>query len=240
MFNLSSFYRSKEWIAFRQVVINDRLNDEGQVICEHCGKPIVKAYDIIAHHCNEYLTEGNVNDVKVSLNPDNIQLVHHVCHNKIHDKFENNIGYRQKEVYLVYGAPLSGKSTWVNEVRCEGDLIVNVDNIWQMVSGCDRYVKPKRLNSVVFGIRDTLIDMVRMRRGKWNNAYVIGGYPLISERQRLGKMLGAREIFVDTSKEECIDRLMKLNGSDGRVVSDWLKYIYDWFDKFSTGPPRSI
>ena len=108
MVTLATFYRSPEWIAFRNVVINERLNDEGYVICEHCGKPIIKSYDIIAHHSKTYLTEDNVNDAEIALNPDNIQLVHHICHNHIHDK----LGYKDKKIYLVYGAPYSGKHTY--------------------------------------------------------------------------------------------------------------------------------
>ena len=75
---------------------------------------------------------------------------------------------------------MSGKTTWVNSVHQAGDLVVDMDSIWQCVSGLNRFQKPMALNAVVFGVRDYLIDSVRMRRGKWNNAYVIGGYPLIS------------------------------------------------------------
>lgn len=223
---LSDFYRSNEWLLFRLGVINDRLNEEGLTICEHCGKPVLRSYDIIAHHVIP-LTERNVMDAMISLNPDNIQLVHHVCHNKIHNK----LGYIQREVYLVWGSPLSGKRTYVDSVRENGDLIVDMDSIWECVSGCARYVKPDRLKGNAFGIRDLLIDQVSKRVGKWNNAYVIGGYPLSGERERLIKKLGAREIYMDVSKEECLARLEKIN--DGRSVSEWKKYIDDWWTKFN-------
>lgn len=169
---LTDFYRSNEWIKFRQVVIFDRLVN-GDVMCEYCGKPIVKAYDIILHHVTE-LTEDNYTDATIALNPTNIKIVHHKCHNAIHNK----LSYSERQVYIVYGSPLSGKSSWVNEVAEVGDLIIDIDNIWQCVSGCDRYVKPNRLKSVVFNVRDNLLESVKYRRGKWLNAYVIGGYPL--------------------------------------------------------------
>lgn len=227
-YTLDNFYQSKPWSNLLQVIRNERLNEHGELICEHCGKPITAKYDCIGHH-KVYLTEANVNDAMISLNPDNVALVHHRCHNKIHEKFE----YKPKQVFLVYGAPLSGKSTWVDDVRCVGDLIVDIDNIWQCVSGCERYVKPERLNANVFGVRDKLLEQVKFRQGKWNNAYVIGGYPLSGERERLIKSLGAREIFIDTSMDECLARLQACN--DGRNVSDWTKYIEDWFRKYK--PP---
>jgi hypothetical protein len=110
------------------------------------------------------------------------------------------------------------------------DLVVNMDSIWQCVSGLNRFQKPMALNAVVFGVRDYLIDSVRMRRGKWNNAYVIGGYPLISERERLIRQLGAREVFISTSKEECLRRLEL---DDSRDKAEWTRYIEEWWRRYS-------
>lgn len=228
-YSLDNFYQSDPWRDLLKVIKMERVNEDDELICCHCGKPIVKSYDCIGHH-TIFLTEDNVNDYSISLNPDLIQLVHHRCHNLIHNKF----GYVRKEIFLVYGSPLSGKSTWVENAREPGDLIVDMDNIWQCVSGCERYVKPGRLNAVVFGVRDYLIDSVKVRRGKWNNAYIIGGYPLISERERLCKELGAREVFIDTSKEECLMRLDSLE-ADYRDKNDWLKYIDEWWRRYT--PP---
>lgn len=232
MWTLDTFYRSKEWLLFRLSVINDRLNENGDMICEYCGEVITHQYDCIAHHCDTYLTEQNVNDVSISLNPENIQLVHHKCHNRIHDK----LSYREdvRHIYLVYGSPLSGKTTWVDSVKSYGDLIIDMDSIWQCISGCDRYVKPNVLKNNAFDVRDKLIEQVKYRKGYWHNAYIIGGYPLISERERLCKLVGAEEIFIDTSKDECVKRLM--NAADGRNKEEWLHYIDDWWKRYA---PRS-
>ena len=53
---------------------------------------------------------------------------------------------------------------------------------------------------------------------------------MISERERLIKSLGAREIFVDTPKKTCLERLQNI--SDGRDLVEWEKYISDWWEKF--------
>lgn len=230
--DLSDFYQSDEWRKLIRSIRIERTNDDGQLICEYCGRPIVKEYDCIGHHKTE-LTDENVNDYAISLNPENIMLVHHRCHNFIHHK----LGHSMRQVYLVYGAPLSGKSTYIKENMSEGDLLIDMDSIWQCVSGCERYVKPNRLRSVVFRIRDDLIDMIKYRYGKWSNAYVCGGYPLSSERERIIKELGAREIFIDTSRDECIARL---EADAERDHDEWRQYIDDWFDKFvRTSPPSA-
>ena len=225
--SLYNFYRSKEWVSLLQVIRNSRLNAEGYNICEHCGKPIVRAYDCIGHH-KIHLTEENYTDANISLNPDNIALVHHKCHNIIHNK----LSYSGRQVYVVYGSPLSGKSSYVREAMNEGDLVIDLDNIWQCVSGCERYVKPARLNAIVFSVRDNLLESVKYRRGKWLNCYVIGGYPFTAERERLIDSLGAREIFIDTDKETCLQRLHE---SGDRDTEQWTKYINDWWLQYSGG-----
>ena len=223
---VSEFYRTKEWRALIAFLRLERVDENGNIICEHCRKPIVKAYDCIGHH-KEELTVDNVSNASIALNPDNIALVHHKCHNRIHNK----LSYSCKQVFVVYGSPLSGKSTWVKENSRVGDLIIDVDAIWQCVSACKRYEKPAVLKSTVFKVRDTLIDTVKVRSGKWHNAYIIGGYPFSAERERLIKSLGAREIFINTNKEECLKRLH--NDPSGRNISEWEKYICDWWDKYT-------
>lgn len=218
---LERFYKSKEWRDLTTALKLERVNDEGLIICEHCGKPIIKAYDCIAHH-KEFLTEENVTDANIALNPDNIALVHHGCHNKIHVRN----GFDRRHVYLVYGSPLSGKSTFVMDNKEPGDLIVDVDRIWDCVSAVG-YEKPDCLKSVVFGIRDELMHAVKVRRGKWNTSYIIGGFPLISDRERIQRETGAELIFIDTPYEECINRLETLD--DGRDPVKWKGYIDEWW-----------
>jgi len=221
---LSDFYKSREWESLLKVLKLERLNESGELICAYCGKPIVRAYDCIGHHKIE-LTEDNYRDATISLNPDNIILIHHKCHNIIHNKLQHS----RRSVYIVYGSPLSGKRTYVDSVKGVGDLVVDLDKVWDCIGG-----RSGRLNAVAFGVRDYLLDCIKYRRGKWLNAYVIGGYPLISERERLAKELGAELIFIDTSKEICLQRLYDTELD----VDEWTKYIDDWWTKYT--PPLSI
>ena len=221
----NGFYQSKEWRHLLRVVKQERMNENGDIICECCGKPITNAYDCIGHHTIE-LDESNVNDASISLNPDLIQLVHHACHNRIHNKFR-----LERQVFLVYGSPLSGKSTWVRKNMNSGDLVIDIDSIWQCVSGLSRYEKPERLKQCVFSVRDKMLECVKYRIGKWNNAYIMGGYPFSGERERMIRTYGAREIFIDTSKEECLERLKKCQ--DGRNEKEWEEYIEQWWKRYA-------
>lgn len=225
-----AFYKSRQWENLIKLLRIERVSKDGFVICEHCGKPILKAYDCIAHHVIE-LTEDNVDDAAVALNPENIKLVHFRCHNEIHKRFGyGNQARIIQQVYLVYGSPCSGKTTWVDSVAEPEDIIMDIDRLWAAVrSGvCGQHEKPSELKSNVFAMRDCLLDMIRVRRGKWHNAYVIGGYPLQGERERLADSLNARLVFIDTPKEVCLERAKQKN-------SDWTDFVENWFDRYS--PP---
>lgn len=218
MFTLNTFYKTKEWVRLLEQLKMERISNDGNLYCEYCHKPIILKYDCIGHH-KEELTETNVNDISISLNPDNIMLIHFKCHNKIHERF----GFLQQKVYIVYGSPCSGKSTWVKDVAYADDLILDIDNIWEAICISNRYNKPNRLKANVFNIRDTILDQIRTRTGMWRNAYVIGGYPLASDRDRLANKLGAELIYINTDKQTCLDRCKN---------EEWKKYVEEWFELY--------
>ena len=233
MNELEKFYKSKKWESFRALLISQRMQADGSVICAMCGKPILKKYDMIAHHKQE-LTLDNVGDVSVSLNPENIDIIHFRCHNEAHKRF----GYQEKptkKVYIVYGAPLSGKTTFVQENATEKDIIIDIDRIYTAVSIAPLYCKPAEVKGVVFKIKELLLELVKTRYGKWENAYIIGGLPLESERERLVQEIGADDVvFIDTPKEVCEARLQAM--SNGRNKKEWQRYIDDWFERWTDSP----
>lgn len=233
MHTLYSFYRSEEWELFRKLIIEERTKPDGFIYDEVTGKPILHRYDLILHHKIE-LTEENVNDVNISLNPDNIMVISHKTHNKIHGRFcggENAMRRSIRKAYIVYGPPLSGKTQWVRENKGAGDFVVDIDSIWQCISGDARYQKPKSLKQIAFKIRDAEIDAIKYRLGFWRAAYLIGGYPISAQRKRLAEELEAEEIFIDTPKEECLRRLYATDS--GRDRDAWTEYIEEWFEDFT-------
>ena len=224
---LQAFYKSHKWETFISNLRAERTDADGFIICEKCGKPILKAYDCIGHHIQE-LTDSNVDDVTISLNPDNIQLLHFKCHNEVHERFGYN-GRQQQCVFIVYGAPCSGKRTWVKDNAGNNDLIVDIDRLWAAVRAdvCGDTEKPNAIKSNVFALRESLIDMIKVRRGKWKNAYIIGGYPLQGERERLMQTVGADKlIHIDTAREVCETRAQ---------TAEMKKYIAEWFERYT--PP---
>lgn len=222
---LSAFYTGKEWADFRQVIIAQRADADGFVYDEITGKRIVKAYDIILHH-KIPLTLDNVNDANISLNPDNIQIVSFKTHNEIHERF----GTWTRHIYLVYGCPLSGKSTFVKERAGIHDLIVDIDSIYACISNNPLYTKSNRLYDNVRAVQDALLDSIKYKRGKWINAFIISGMPYAGERERFCIEYGAEPIFMECDQDTALSRLGAVQ--DGRDINEWSGYINKWFMRY--------
>lgn len=229
---LSEFYNSDLWRGFRAGLIEERRNKEdGILYCEYSGVPLINSYDIIAHHKTP-LTLQNVNDFSISLNPENIMLVSHKAHNEIHKRFGN---CTERKVYYVYGAPCSGKTTFVNSIKGNSDIVCDIDSIWQCVTGGARYEKPPAIRQNVFEVQRCILDMIRNRfprSGGWERAFIIDGGAAKTPRNNRIKDLGAEPIFIDTDKETCLKRLANDNNRTPTQKSEWRKYIDEWFEKY--------
>lgn len=223
---LSAFYTGTEWGRFKEGLIADRMAADGFVYCEHCGKPMMNKSDIIPHHFKTFLTLDNVNDANISLNPDNIQLVHFRCHNEIHERF----GKWTRHIYLVYGCPLAGKKTFVQDRAGFHDLIVDIDRIYACVSNNPLYTKSNRLYDNMKAVQDALLDTIKYKRGKWVNAFIIGGYPFKGERERFCTEYGAEQVFIDCDKETALSRLA--SAPNGRDIAEYSKFIETWFNRY--------
>lgn len=219
---LQRFYGSKAWHDLRTVLIIQRHG-----ICARCGKDFsADTSQLIAHH-KEHLTDETLKDPAVAVNPDNVEIVCQKCHAHYHAYR----GYtKHKQVFIVYGSPCAGKSTYVRENMEPGDLIVDLDLIYQAVSNTHKYCRPPELKRIAFYVRDCLYDQIRIRSGDWQTAWVIAGLPRKDERERLAARLGASTILIEATAEECHKRL--LNADDGRYP-EWDPYIDQWFRDFT-------
>ena len=85
------FYHSKEWQKTRDLVIQKRHG-----LCERClAKGIIKTGNTV-HHKIE-LTPENINDPRISLGLDNLQLLCRDCHADVHRKWKGSDRYELDE-----------------------------------------------------------------------------------------------------------------------------------------------
>lgn len=196
---IHAFYCRKDYLDLAQAC---KVKSNG--VCARCGG-VFDINELRPHHIIE-LTLDNIDDVNITLNPNNIEVLCHECHNAVHNRFGNAI--TTKHVYLVYGSPCSGKTTYVQSVATRNDLIVDLDKIHQSICICGLYDKPDATKRIAFNIRNYLLDEIRTATPfrKWQNAYIIGTYPERYARDEIVNLYGAELVHISTSKEECIKR----------------------------------
>lgn len=212
------FYTSQTWRKFRHALIAER-----GMRCEKCGRLLIHESDIEADHIQE-LTPATVYDGNSALNPANVQLLCKDCHNAKHRRY----GHERQQVYIVYGSPCSGKSTYVREHMHRGDIVLDFDTLYSCLSGCQLYDKPQNVKAVIYEARDNIINSIKVRLGKWNTAYIIGTYPHKAQRESLAKQLNAQLILIDTDKDTCLANAM----SRGVFADEYRKYVEQWFASY--------
>lgn len=226
------FYKSKAWRDCKQQVYENKKDEYGIVRCEICKKPLVKSFNpksndnnssIVYHHTIE-LTDDNYMDYNISANPELIQTLCFKCHNQVHNRFQSA---NSRKVYIIAGAPCSGKTTFVKDNMQHGDLVLDLDLIWQAISLQPIHVKPETLTPILFAVRESIEDQIKMRAGKWNTAWVITTKSRQSELNALANRLNAEIVVMDATKEECLDRLRE--EPQGRDIKLYTKLIEEFY-----------
>ena len=240
---VTQFYNSVDWANCKAQVTQERLKD-GALYCEHCGKIILKSFNpnaknnkgAVVYHHKKYLTNQNVNDASIAINPSNIAVLHWSCHNEIHERFNGVAVAVERKVYLVTGAACSGKTTFVRERIQTGDIVLDIDDIWQTVSGQPRYTKPNTLKPIVFNIRRAIKEQIASGTGTWRNAYIIESLPLATDRKRETERYKAHNceiVTMEANREECLNRLY--TKPNGRDIKAYEEFINNYFEDYTQG-----
>ena len=175
IFTLETFYTSNEWRKFRETFIAERLARDGELIDEETSEVIIDPSKVVLHH-KIHLTEENVNNREISLNPKNIELVSEQTHTKIHDRFNCN----GRKIYIAKK---------IEDVKIRYDLIDDFDLLKKAIGD----ISNSLINDNVWVLYNSIIDQIRTRRGKWTTAVVISNTTQI-EYNRLKKLLGASDL----------------------------------------------
>lgn len=134
------------------------------------------------------------------------------------------------EVFLVCGPPGSGKTNYVKEHMTPGDLVIDLDWIWQALTGLEYYKKPPQILPFVLATRKALLDELEKPSSIYRAWIIIGGAKK-NEREDLIKRFNAKLIMLKTTPDECIERI---NKDDRRYNKGelWRPLIEKWFKEY--------
>lgn len=235
-----AFYKSKEWQKAREAAL---MRDH--YMCQICK--VNPAQEV--HHTIE-LTPRNIDDPDIALNPDRLVSVCRDCHFKEHRRkrleasqkavharmvdergmyFDEDGQVQKRKVYFVWGAPASGKSTYVREHKQDKDIVIDLDSIREALGG-QRYSWTNLLD-LSLDIRDHIYDLVEAEdpmldaRAVW----IIETAPNKQQREETIQRLHAKEIHIDTDIETCIQRARGDSDREDKMYA--VAIIEQYFEK---------
>lgn len=133
-------------------------------------------------------------------------------------------------IYLIYGPPGSGKTSYVLEHIGPTDIMIDFDRIYAAISGKPEYTDIDNLFNRVLGVREYLETSI-FDFPDVPNTWVIRGAALSEEREKWAG-LGAREKLMLASKNECIRRISKDPRRRGNQ-REWVQAVNKWFADYA-------
>ena len=125
-------------------------------------------------------------------------------------------------VYLVYGSPCSGKSTYINEHLKRGDLVCDVDHIFSAITMQNPHDAELYTHEIACQLANALADIIRDRKGNWKNAYVVSIANTAEKLQEAKERVNADEVvFIDTPYEVCMDRAKERPFYFQFLIDEW-------------------
>ena len=125
-------------------------------------------------------------------------------------------------VYLIYGSPCSGKSTYIKKHFKDGDIVCDVDRIYSALCFNEEHQTELYTQEVASKLNDTLLDIIRNREGHWKNAYVVS---LANTKEKLNKAMkrikADEAIYIDTPFETCMERAKERPFYFQWIIEEW-------------------
>lgn len=202
-------YHSKEWTAVRNAYIQQHP------ICEDCLTRDQYTTATEVHHIKPLSDGGDPYDTH------NLRSLCHACHMQTHGFKDNTQRQRETIINVVYGAPCSGKTSFVNERFKYGDLIFDFDVILSAMSNtpvhslaCQGHV------DAVLAMRSALISHITDRICTVPCVWII-----ITDPSRIRRQLRLATFWhIDTPQDICLARAEADNR--GAEIASAIKYYF--------------
>lgn len=127
-------------------------------------------------------------------------------------------------IRVVYGPPMGGKTTYVLNHCNAGDLILDIDRIYEAISGLSPREKRKDLLPYAIFVFDALVEKIRQLP---HDAWII---TTIKEKaDRIEKVFKAQRIDLIPLMDECLKRI---KGDSGRDTDYYREIIKNWYSQY--------
>lgn len=213
----------KRWRYDREVQLSK------QPLCEHClqyGR--TTAANEVDHINGRADREEDYVD-------SNYQSLCKPCHSTKTFKENKAVGSMQSNVmvYLVSGASGSGKTTHVRNHRNRGDLVIDLDYLYQAFGLLDMYDKPETLTPFVFAAKNAAI--ARIGESDIRQAWIIQSHVTSVDIQDLSLLHRVQHIQMDTTAEESKRRIIESDRPE-HLKASMINHVDRWHEQNTHTP----
>lgn len=131
-------------------------------------------------------------------------------------------------VSLIYGAPCSGKTTFVESILGNDDIMIDLDKIVTCISkfNCVNDAIGSKAGDFSLAVRNALYALIcnasRGSEAKFKHCYIIACAPTIGYRQWIeSKTMCDSALLIDCDIDTCIERSKKKADGYDKIVNDW-------------------
>jgi predicted kinase len=121
-------------------------------------------------------------------------------------------------VKIIYGPPCAGKSTYVQSVRADADVVIDYDLIARALGATVAHGSSGSIRSVAFVVREAAINTAL--KGVDDDAYIIHTNPLAESVEKY-KSAGAEFILIDPGIDVCLERAKNRPKDTASAVEKW-------------------
>lgn len=142
------------------------------------------------------------------------------------------------QVTIVCGPPGSGKTTWVAKQMHWGDLVLDIDRMYEAICMQPMYEKPINLLPVILAMRDAVVAQLQ-RPNRVPQAFVITTTTRHDEIAAMANKLNARVVVMNTPSVTCMQRVAE-DKRRGAKLSQWQSLIEKWFRDWRDYPGAEV
>jgi predicted kinase len=161
----------------------------------------------------------------------NLQTMCFDCHQSKRGREAHGLT-EKKRVTLVCGPPGAGKTSYVRDrMRPMSDMVLDLDRLYEALSGLGKYSKPDSLLPYVKTAYDAVVSQLSNGVGDLRHAWVISCAPSRTLRERLTASLRAEVVILDTPYDVCMRRISK-DPSRSAQAPLWEALVEKWWKQY--------
>jgi len=206
-----SSYYGRPWRKLRITLLNN------EPLCRICGQPANEVDHIVA------VDAGGTDD------PSNLQPLCRSCHAaKTRAEHQHPQASGTLRVVVVWGPPASGKTTYINTHKRDGDVVLDLDALIAAIGGDRHWVRTPHWWRIAWDLFHDATRATLTYTPERQTVWIQSGNELSFEADNYGRPIEVSSVRIEASPATCIKQAMQRGASydsSREIVEKWFKTL---------------